>query len=185
MNETLPFDLLKQQLASIPNLRDRALFCTQYLACARVGEIVRPYNYNRDDPVLGVLKQDVCREEIAGREFFVIYLRTEKNPVQRHRRVPVNIELNIELIEAIEEYLEIAGNELFPITTRYARILCKKYLGFNTHTLRHNRTTHLLQGKGVKKPLKDSVVQKIGGWKWRSSLDRYDHTVVEDYIEDI
>lgn len=179
-DKTTPYQKLKQHLQSIPDKRDRALFCTQYANYARIGEIVR--GRHSENPPLSKSRMSLSEKHLTCK------LLTEK--INRWRKTAVSRRKEEWLVKIVWDYAqECFGDELFPISTRRAQTLFSKHFSTgeneNTHLLRHWAITHALQGHksvGTMGPLQ---VARLAGITDLKTLRNYSHLVLEDFIDDI
>ena len=178
VSEQISYEELQEQLLAMEPLRDRALLCLTYAVLGRVGEVVRARYDHNNTPIR--------KEQLELIDtHLIVHLLTEKR--KQERRVPINRTKEAWLIEPILAYAELVDGELFPYSTRWAEnIFLKNFGTHNIHMLRHWRITHLLNGSATGKRLRTKIVAKMAGHGDTRTIERvYDHTVIEDYLDEI
>ena len=187
----LDYEVLKQRLLGITNVRDRALLVLIYVTGGRVGEIVWHRKYEQPP---------VKRKDIRSFDQHInIFVFTEK--IHIYRKVLLSRIVESDYIDIIESYSRLfKDNEyLFPMTTRNAqRIFRKHFPDINVtrkekvlgqkkqgiHLMRKWRATHMKQNKTVNpgELCDDKFIMLQLGWTDRGSLDNvYDQTDLSDY----
>ena len=142
--------------------RNRALIAMLYLTGARISE------------VLQVKRGDIWAEEVFGKKFIVIKMRTlKKRDRTEHRNIPISVETDRDVLK----YLIRWANEnkspealLFTIGRQWAWRIMNKHGLFN-HYWRHCRNTHLVTKRGFT----DQELVKFNGWASANSASIYTH----------
>lgn len=161
----LTYEETVARLLAIPRSRERALFCLMYLTGARVSELNK------------VRHKDISEEEIDGKVFVLVTLFTEKNKLQKERIVPIYIEQEKTLLDAVTTYTAYSKCEfLFGHNRTTIFKWCKKYLGFNPHRLRHLRLTHLV----TEKNFTEHSLTHFAGWSDPRPSKAYVHLDYRD-----
>lgn len=189
MKRYLDYGEVKKKLLDIDDNEHKAFLCLTYAVAGRVGEVVRHKKDTKDcdDPI----NPPISAEDIAhvrtpgGKDMIVVKVLTEK--INQLRRVPVFPEREYWLIRPFWKWKRtIKVGYMFDYSTRWAETVFKEYFGsMDIHSLRHWRITHWLNGSVMGKPVPAQVVARMAGQKSLNSQMIYDHSVIEDYVDNL
>lgn len=189
MKSFMEYSDLKARLLSIPDRNHKGFLCLTYASLGRVGEVLRHKNDSLH--TLKYINPPICAENIRlarslkGKKLITIQLLTEK--ARGTRIVPVFIQFEKWLINPFWEIKkEIRKGFMFDYSVRWGQKVFEKYFNTqNIHSLRHWRITHLLNGSVTGKPIQSHIVARMSGHSRLSSQSAYDHSVINDYIDDL
>lgn len=155
------------------NIRNRALFILAYLTAGRISELVRyrKVKYGMKEVIIirngkakkqriqdwrkrkidALWSSSITRQQIAftkkdDRPVLLIRMRNLKSRKRHEKDIPIPLDSqeNIAFYNMLKEFLNKLDleDELFPFSYQNAHKIIKK-TGFNCHSLRHIRLTHL------------------------------------------
>jgi len=138
--KVIAYDTIKDIILSQKNPRTRAMVAVQYGLAVRAGELIRYKHKEIETP--GLLKENISFEKgVVSCE-----IPNFKNTGQPFK-VPYIVEVESFLYEPLMNWLNVCGNQVFPIRiARWHQIMRKALpVSFTSHCLRHSRATHLVE----------------------------------------
>lgn len=180
----------KKRLFAIKDKENKALLCLIYASLGRVGEIVNHKLDKNINPPLNA--EDIFIDFTpSGKKYVAIKVLTEK--INTTRIVPVFPNREYWLIKPFwKKKKQIKEGPMFDFSTRWAEKIFEKEFGDlcpktpqRIHLLRHWRVTHCLNGNVTGKPVPERIVARWTGHSKLSSQATYDHSVTDDYIDDV
>lgn len=189
MKHLMEYEDLKAKLLSIPDKTHRGFLCLTYASLGRVGEVLRHKNdgLHTTKYVNPPISAENVRltTSIKGHKIVTIQLLTEK--VGRTRIVPVFPQFEKWLIMPFWNIKkDVKQGFMFDYSVRWGQKVYEKYFNNqNIHSLRHWRITHLLNGSVTGTPIQSHIVARMSGHTRLSSQSAYDHSVMQDYIDDL
>ena len=140
MNKELSYPRIKHIVATIPDLRTRAMVAVQYALAARAGELVR--YVHKDGESSGLLKSNIVKQK----GLYILPIPNFKNFKQPFKKPYISPKETF-LFEPFKEWLDVCGEQVFDVRISRYRQLVSDALpeGFATHSLRHSRATHLAE----------------------------------------
>ena len=130
----------------------------------------------------GLQKKDIEETIIKGIPCLVINLRNLKNRKEHRKTIPIRLDnpINLKLWNLAKVYfstLEYDYQELFPFGRRNAERIINK-IGFNPHSLRKIRLTHLTQYSNFG----EQKLTKYAGWTDSRPASTYVKLTYEDLV---
>ena len=190
MKNLMEYSDLKARLLSVPDRYHKGFLCLTYASLGRVGEVLR----HKDDGLYAIkhinppIRAENIRltKSIKGRKLVTIQLLTEKSRGNT-RVVPVFPKFEKWLIMPFWEIKKnVKKGFMFDYSVRWGQKVFEKYFNNqNIHSLRHWRITHLLNGSVTGTPIQSHIVARMSGHSRLSSQSAYDHSVIQDYIDDL
>lgn len=161
---------LIKKIKDIQNDTHRAFFALLYLTGARVSELLSTLKLKNFDI-----------QKISGRDFLIVAnIPTLKRREAAPRTIPINMEIEYDLVNCIVRYLEFREptHILFPYKRRYMYNLSIRYFGkqISPHYFRHLRNTHLAADYG----LDGFHLKQFNNWASVKSADFYIHLNPKD-----
>jgi site-specific recombinase XerD len=171
----LDYVTVREKIGRINNFEHKAMFAVMYGTACRSAELVK------------IEKKGVWQQENA----LIVQVPTAKNRKHPFRNVPISMAEEW-LVRPIVDFVNVCSREvLFPYSTRWIRMLARKYFGVNSHILRHSRLSHLVEHYSYN----EFELQLVAGWSnakpakvyvhldWRSLLRKMQANSINAYAK--
>jgi len=190
MKTYLPYEDVKEILASIKDTEHKGFLCLTYACMGRVGEVVRhKFDSGNSSPSSWknppISAQDIrIQRTPKGKRIVTIKVLTEK--LNQARQAILDPKKEMWLIKPFWARKKAIGKGyMYNRSVRWGEMIFDRYFGSqDIHSLRHWRITHLLNGEVTGSPIHPNIVARMSGHTTLTTQKTYDHTVIFDFADD-